>query len=269
MIDSFVFLSYFVINMKPHSTKNIEENLNFREFIDQLRSGQIALGLFEALPDIMFWMKDLSGTLIFANKAYAHLLRRTPEELVGKKDNDLFPTAMANVFQKDDIQVTQTGQAQHNKLEIVTRPEGGIEWRMTSKIPLFNHDDQVIGSAGISRRLEPGEGPQLPTPHGAISDLIDYISNHLNETITIDFLAKKAGMSLSSLERRFREHLGTTPKRYLVQVRMASACDQLLNTTLSIGQIASSLGYQEHASFTRAFVSVMHMSPRAYREFYR
>ena len=108
-----------------------------------------------------------------------------------------------------------------------------------------------------------------PTPHRAISELIDHVNEHLEEHITIQDLAQRAGMSVSSLERRFKQYLGTTPKRYLVHARIAAACDRLLNTTLSVGQIASSLTYQEHASFTRAFVSVMHMSPKDYREFYR
>jgi len=269
MIDSIVLLSQFVTPIRPQKRMHSRKSPIFEEFVAQLRSGQIALGLFEALPDVMFWIKNDSGILIFANKAYADLLRRNPDDLVGKTDTELFPEAMANVFQKDDEQVIQTGKSQQNKLEIVTRPGGGIEWRMTSKIPLFDLSDQVIGSAGISRRLEHGEGPPLPTPHRAISDLIDQIHENLGEPLTVEDLAERANMSVSSLERRFKEYLGTTPKRYLVHARMAAACDRLLNTTLSIGQIATSLSYHEHASFTRAFASVMHMSPKAYREFYR
>ncbi|MDB4537007.1 AraC family transcriptional regulator [Akkermansiaceae bacterium] len=233
-----------------------------------MRSGQIALGLFEALPEVMFWLKDRDGIIVFANRAYAELLRRPPEDLVGETDASLFAPTMARTFQQDDEAVIRTGESMQNKLEIITRQGGGIEWRVTSKIPLYDDEDKIIGTAGISRRLEHGEGPPLPTPQRAISDLVDHIHDHLEEPISIDELAKKAHMSVSSLERRFRKYFGTTPKRYLVHARMAAACDRLLNTTLSIGQIASSFGYQEHASFTRAFISVMHMSPREYREYY-
>ena len=242
--------------------------LKFEHFISKLRSGQIALGLFEALPEVMFWIKDQKGTIIFVNRACAEVLRATPEDLVGKTDHELYPAAMAEVYKEDDEKVFRTGKAMHNKMELLTRPGGAIEWRMASKIPLFDLNDVVIGTAGISRRLEHGEGPPLPTPHRAISELIDHINEHLEEPISVQDLAKRAGMSVSSLERRFKQYLGTTPKRYLVHARIAAACDRLLNTTLSVGQIASSLTYQEHASFTRAFVSVMHMSPKDYREFY-
>ena len=241
----------------------------FSKFTQKLQPGQIALGLFEALPDVMFWMKDRSGTIVFANRAYAQLLQRSPEHLVGETDESLFPPTMAKFFKSDDERVINSSKPLHNKLELITRPGGGIEWRMTSKIPLFGKNGQVMGTAGVSRRLEHGEGPPLPTPHRAISDLIDQINQNLGEDLNVPLLAKQAGMSVSSLERRFRKYLGTTPRQYLVRARIAAACEKLLSTTLSIGQIASSLAYQEHASFTRAFISVMHMSPKDYRAFYR
>ena len=241
----------------------------FQELSAQLRPGQIAMGLFEALPDIMFWVKDDTGTIIFANRAYAQLLNRAPEDLVGETDESLFPPTMANFFRCDDETVLKTSKPLQNKLEIVTRPGGGIEWRMTSKIPLFDENNKVLGTAGVSRRLEHGEGPPLPTPQRAISNLIDRVHENLGEDITVRDLARQAAMSVSSLERSFRKYLGTTPKQYLVRARIAAACDKLLSTTLSVGQIASSLSYHEHASFTRAFSSIMHMSPKDYRNFYR
>ena len=177
---------------------------------------------------------------------------------------DFFSAGHGLPFKKDRF----SEKPLQNKLEIITRQGAGIEWRMTSKIPLFDENDHIVGTAGVSRRPEHGEGPPLPTPQRAISDLVDYIHEHLGDNLTVQDLASEAGMSVSSLERRFHKYLGTTPKRYLVRARMAAACEHLLNTTLSIGQIANSLSYQEHASFTRAFVSVMHVSPREYRELY-
>ena len=159
-MQSIVSLSRFVNSLMSHSAEEPPQSPRFREFTSELRSGQIALGLFEALPDIMFWIKDREGIIIFANRAYAQMLRRTPDDLVGESDASLFAPTMANFFQTDDETVLRTKEPLHNKLEIITRPEGGIEWRMTSKIPLFNEGGHVIGTAGISRRLEHGEVPR-------------------------------------------------------------------------------------------------------------
>ena len=173
------------------------------------------------------------------------------------------------VFLRDDQKVVQTAEAIMNKMELITRRAGGIEWRMTSKIPLLNHDGTVIGTAGISRRLDQREGHPLPTPYRALSDLVDHIHENVDKSLNVDELARLAGMSISTLERRFRSHLGTSPKRFILHAKIAAACDRLLSTPLSVGEISESLGYQEHASFTRAFSSVMHMSPTAYRKYYQ
>lgn len=251
------------------SDPNLPSGNEADTFLDRLKGGQIALGLFEALPGVMFWIKDGHGKIVFANRAYAGLLQKKPQDLVGRTDAELFPAEIAIIFQEDDARVFATGEAQPGKLELVTRPGGGIEWRMTTKIPLLDLSDAVIGTAGISRRLEHGEGPPMATPQRAFSNLLDFINDSLDQHLTVKALAQKAGMSVSSLERRFREHLGTSPRQYVIHARMAAASEHLLNTTLGVGQIANSLGYQEHASFTRAFHSVMHMSPQEYREFYR
>lgn len=262
-------MQFIVLLSKIVMTSPADPFSSFENFTAQLRPGQIASGLFEALPDVMFWLKDRAGTIVYANRAFAELLRCSPDDLLGKTDEQLFPPTLARSYRNDDLTVIQSAQPIRNKLEIVTRPIGGIEWRMTSKIPLIGLDGEVLGTAGVSRRLEHDENPNFPTPQRALSQVIDWIQARLAEDFSIRDLARAAGMSVSSLERRFHQFLGTTPRQYIVRARIAAACHQLLKTTLSIGQIATSVGYHEHASFTRTFTAIMHMSPKEYRQFYQ
>lgn len=241
---------------------------DFESFVSTLRPGQIALGLFEALPDILFWIKDRQSRFVFVNRAFSDLVRRKPEDFIGKTDTDIFPDEIARTFLQDDQGVFDTGKSILNKMELVTRRAGGIEWRMTSKVPLFSLEGDLVGTSGISRRLDQREGHPLPAPYRALSKLVDFVHDHVDQTLSVDELARQAGMSISTLERRFRSHLGTSPKRFILHAKIAAACDRLLNTPMSVGEIAESLGYHEHASFTRAFTSVMHMSPTAYRKYY-
>lgn len=241
----------------------------FGSFVSTLKPGQIALGLFEALPDVLFWIKDRQSRFICVNRAFGDLVRRPPEEFIGKTDADVFPAEIARTFIRDDQRLFETAEPILNKMELVTRKAGGIEWRMTSKIPLFSTDDELVGTSGISRRLDQREGHPLPAPYRALSRLVDFVHDHVDQTLSVDELARQAGMSISTLERRFRSHLGTSPKRFILHAKIAAACERLLNTPMSVGEIAESLGYHEHASFTRAFTSVMHMSPTAYRKYYQ
>jgi PAS domain S-box-containing protein len=234
-----------------------------------MKPGQIALGLLEALPDIMFWIKDEIGSFVFVNQAYGDLVGIKPDEIVGQNDYELFVPELANVFRADDEEVRTSAQAIYNKTELVTRREGGVEWRMTSKIPLLGKDNRVIGTAGISRRLDKPENGSFTTPHDAISRLVDHIHQHVNEQLGVEELATLAGMSISTLERRFRTHLGTSPKKFVQHAKISTACERLLNTAMTVGEVAESLGYLEHASFTRAFTSVTPLSPTAYRKYYR
>ena len=253
-----------VTNPTPASTSS-----GFESFVSALRPGQIALGLFEALPDVLFWIKDRQSHFVFVNRAFSDLVRRKPEDFVGCTDRAIFPAEIARTFVQDDQNVFDTGKSILNKMELVTRKAGGIEWRMTSKVPLFSNDGEMVGTSGISRRLDQREGHPLPAPYRALSKLVDFVHDNVNQTLSVEQLARQAGMSISTLERRFRSHLGTSPKRFILHAKIATACERLLHTPISVGKIAASLGYHEHASFTRAFTSVMHMSPTGYRKYYR
>ncbi len=242
---------------------------DFSRFFDSLRPGQIALSLFEALPEVLFWIKDDRNRFVFVNHAFSDLVRAQTDHCVGKTDADLFPPELARVFLGDDRSVRQSGTPLMNKMELITRRGGGIEWRMTSKVPLRNRQGAIVGTAGISRRLDQREGHPLPSPYRALSRLVEFVHDHVDQTFGIEELAARVGMSVSTLERRFRNHLGTSPKRFILHAKIAAACERLLNTPMSISEIGESLGYQEHASFTRAFSSVMHMPPTAYRKYYQ
>ncbi|MDE0826047.1 MAG: AraC family transcriptional regulator [Akkermansiaceae bacterium] len=247
------------------SEDNREE---FTKFVSSLIPGQIAFAFFEAIPNVLFWIKNTESRFIYVNRAFCELIDKPFAEVVGNTDADIFPAEIARVFLEDDGRIFQSEEPLMNKMELITRRAGGIEWRMTSKIPLRDNDNKVVGTAGLSRRLDQREGHPLPAPYRALSKLVDYVHSHVNDTLSVDELAHEAGMSISTLERRFRAHLGTSPKRFILHAKIASACDRLVNTALSVGEISESLGYHEHASFTRAFTSVMHMSPTAYRKYY-
>ncbi|MBT8045399.1 MAG: AraC family transcriptional regulator [Verrucomicrobiae bacterium] len=240
------------------------------EFVSRLTPGQIAPALFQALPDVIFWIKDGEGRFVYVNKAFSYeVANRDATELIGLRDEDIFPPELAKNYQIDDEAVLSSGEALWNKSELTPTRSGGVEWRSTSKIPLQSLEGQWVGTAGISRRMGHDEGLPMPTRHHKLAVIVAAIYQHLEKGISITELAKAASVSISTLERLFKEHMNTTPRRFIMQVKMSAACDRLLNTGMQVKEVAGSLGYDDHANFTRAFTKEMGMSPKAYQKFYQ
>ena len=77
-------------------------------------------------------------------------------------------------------------------------------------------------------------------------------------------MCRAAGLSRSSLDRRFRAALGQSPKRYLFALRMRLAAAALAEGRQSIAEIASAVGYESEAAFHRAFTRKLGLTPGVY-----
>lgn len=239
------------------------------EFFKQLMPGQIGLTLFQALPDVIFWVKDIQGKFVYVNQGFLDgCTQLSMEQIIGKSDLDLFPTAVAAVFRNDDLNVVTSGEAVWNKRELVCNGRGGVEWRATSKVPLVNHEQKVYGTAGISRPLGHAEGCPVPSQHREMSAVVAAIYQCLDRELRVSEIAEAANISVSTLERTFKEHMGTTPKKFITQAKISTACERLISSDLSVKEISASVGFTDNASFTRSFKRLMGLSPTEYRGAY-
>ena len=93
----------------------------------------------------------------------------------------------------------------------------------------------------------------------------EYISNHFFEEITVDSVASHTGISRKYLFAIFKELLGISPKDYITNYRIERAKDFIRNSTLSIGSIAYSVGYNDPLAFSKMFRQKTGMSPTEYR----
>lgn len=69
-------------------------------------------------------------------------------------------------------------------------------------------------------------------------------------------LARRANLSPAQFTRRFRAHTGRSPARYLIEARTARARDLLTRTTMTVTQVARTLGYPDPAYFSRQYRQV-------------
>tara|TARA_R100000005_G_scaffold87092_1_gene56211 strand:- start:571 stop:1557 length:987 start_codon:yes stop_codon:yes gene_type:complete len=78
---------------------------------------------------------------------------------------------------------------------------------------------------------------------------------------TVDRLAEQAGMSRSGFSARFSEVLGTSVKHYLTDWRMNLARIKILQSPVTLTELAEDLGYQSEAAFSRAYKRVFGVPP--------
>jgi AraC-like DNA-binding protein len=82
---------------------------------------------------------------------------------------------------------------------------------------------------------------------------------------TLQSLARAVGLSRSALAERFTRFVGQPPIQYLTQWRMQLASNDLRQRGEPMGEIASRVGYESEAAFSRAFKKALGISPGAWR----
>jgi AraC-like DNA-binding protein len=91
------------------------------------------------------------------------------------------------------------------------------------------------------------------------------IHGRFAEPWTLEGLARASNMSRSTLADRFTAYVGVPPMTYLAHWRLQVAARLLQNGSLSVGQAASTVGYQSESAFNRAFKRLVGETPGAWR----
>src|SRR6516165_4623915 len=146
--------------------------------------------LFDSVKDALVWVKDRDGRYCWVNRAFRinYTMDRpggdtcaSSEDVLGKTDYDLSPTFLADQYRLDDEQVL-TGKRIVNRIEMVGQPEGLTVWNVTNKIPLTDTDGAIIGTAGITQRLDTPRQGMIPATE--FGPLLAYLRDHYHEPIT-------------------------------------------------------------------------------------
>jgi len=101
--------------------------------------------------------------------------------------------------------------------------------------------------------------------HARLRRVLDYISVHLADEITVAELARVSGLSTFHFARMFTFVVGISPNRYVSRLRLEQAMADVAAGKLSLAQIAFKSGFSSQASFTRAFRRATGITPGEYR----
>ena len=167
--------------------------------------------------------------------------------------------------------------------------------------PLWVKDGNIYTSAGISAGIDlalawveedcgaglaheaarelvlflrrPGGQPQISVSLASqasemmsIRELQIWIAEHLETRLSVEDLADRMSMSVRNFERVFTREVGTTPSQYVLQMRVEAARRQLERTDGGLKQVASAAGFGSVGGMRQAFVRLVGITPRRYRE---
>ncbi len=116
----------------------------------------------------------------------------------------------------------------------------------------------------VGRHAAPPQAPRSPgRERRAVRLSREYLEEHAAENVTLEALARFAGLSPFHLCRVFREAVGMTPHAYQTQVRVRRA-KSLLRAGLPITLVAVQAGFYDQAHFTRNFKRIVGLTPGRY-----
>ncbi|SFV11416.1 AraC family transcriptional regulator [Pseudoduganella namucuonensis] len=220
-------------------------------------------GLFNELSDTFYFAKDREGRFVWGNRLLQER-HRLPhvDDIIGKRDHDFFRRDIADRIRADDLAVMASGVAVKNKLEVIGSENGVLTWLFTTKAPLRDQRGAIIGVEGFSRDAQRSQ--DIIAPYHAFKDAIEYMQEHLADDVSVEHLARLSCMSMSTFERKFKQHFLLTPKQYILRMKVHEAC-RLLPGSASIARVALETGFGGQSYFTKQFRSVVGLTPKEYQ----
>ncbi len=99
-----------------------------------------------------------------------------------------------------------------------------------------------------------------------INKVLNYINQHLDESLTNEKLSGTVHMVPNSFARLFKQQTGQTPQDFIRKKRVENASRLLYHSDQSIKQISDECGFNDRYYFTRVFSREMGVSPARYRK---
>ncbi len=116
------------------------------------RERNLLLTIINNVPDSIF-VKDIHSRFLISNNAVAKLMQSSPEKLYLKTDFDFYPEATAQKFYDDEQYIIQTGKALFDLQEKVNPHNINERWYSTTKVPIKDDENKVVGIIGIGHDI--------------------------------------------------------------------------------------------------------------------
>lgn len=132
------------------SSENLFETNNILAENEQRlkQTNRMIQSVLDHIPAAVFW-KDINSNYLGCNKVFAKDAGYSdPKYILGKTDADFFKKSDAELYIADDNEVISKGIRKLNYEEPQQKQDGSIGTLRTNKVPLYNHNDEIIGIIG-------------------------------------------------------------------------------------------------------------------------
>jgi len=128
----------------------IDNSKKLKDSTEQLAdANRLLQAILDSIPAGVFW-KDLNSNYIGANTIFAvNGGVDKAEDMIGKTDFDLRWHEFAEGYREDDREVIATQQPKLNIIEQCKCADDSVAWVLTNKVPLYNHEKELMGVLGI------------------------------------------------------------------------------------------------------------------------
>jgi AraC-like DNA-binding protein len=235
-----------------------------KEFFDSLGEVRELLRMWDTIPHLHFFLKNKEGQFLALNRnSLLRLGMNEESDVIGKTDFDFHPRELAAAYVNEDRRVMSTGKPVVDQLWTVVNHHGIHEWFLSSKTPLRNRCGEVIGIAGVMRKVEKqGDFINL---YGPLGHVVQGFLRDYSQQFSMSERAESIGMSLSSFERKFSAIFGQSPTQYLQQVRIHAARAMIERDQHELAHIARACGFYDQSQFGKVFKRFAGMTPAQYR----
>lgn len=142
------------------------------------------------------------------------------------------------------------------------------EFETMQELSLFRHNRlRIVGIFyGMLHRLV----QETPERDGVLKPVIGYLEQHyMDWDISNEKLAAQAGISEVYMRQLFRQQLGTSPKQYILELRVERAKMLLRKGSMSVKDVAEACGFVTSNHFCRMFRDITGQTPGEYRRMSR
>lgn len=138
-----------------------------------------------------------------------------------------------------------------------------------TKLNVWSNNYEKLLLDNIIRELLILISTELATPqtsNNTLQKILFYINKNYTQPITLTTLSKKFGFSASYISRLFRSFLGKGTVDYINDLRLNSACEYLISSNHTVGEISNKIGFPNQYYFDRLFKRKYGITPKEFRK---